>query len=277
MRNYQIIASDLDGTLFNSRAQISEENQRAIHALTACGVQFVPCTGRTFCDLPPILREHPDIRYYICSNGALLYDKQTDTRILNAISKELAAKVFAILDDYEVHISARFRGCCYVDALQNSDESFAYHQVFSSHIGVIKQYAVAVPDFAEWCKTLDHVEMFFLSFHDDRELEACKERLSKLDDLLLADPAAHCLELFSTAAGKGVALYALADLLGIDRLDTIGVGDSGNDIGMVEAAGLGLAVENASDALRAVCDEVICSNEAHAIDDIQRRYFTKTV
>ena len=276
MRSYKIIASDLDGTLFNGRAEISEENQRAIRALTAHGVQFVPCTGRTFCDLPTSLREHPDIRYYICSNGALLYDKTTDTRILNAISPDVAAQVFAILRDYEVHISVRWRGCCYIDDLQNSDESFAYHQMFPSHIGVLKQYAVAQENFAAWCESLDHVEMLFLSFHDDRELETCKARLSEIDGLLLADPAPHGLEIFSEKAGKGVALYALADLLGVDRLDTIGVGDSGNDIGMVQAAGLGLAVSNASDALLSVCDEVICSNEEHAIAYIEAHCFTKS-
>lgn len=276
MRNYRIVASDLDGTLFNSRAEISEENGEAIKVLNRRGVQFVPCTGRTFCDLPRSLQDNPDIRYYICSNGALLYDKQTETRVLQAISRELADSVFEILRDYEVHITVRWRGCCYIDERLNNDEAFAYYKVFPSHVGVLKNYAKTQADFDAWCKEIDHVEMFFVSFADDAELEMCKARLSKVEGLLLADPAAHGLEIFSVNAGKGLALYALADLIGVDRMDTVAVGDSGNDLGMVEAAGLGLAVANACDSLKEIADEVICNNEQHAIDYIATHYFTKT-
>lgn len=273
MRSYRIVASDLDGTLFDAHAEISVENREAIKELNRRGVQFVPCTGRTFCDLPEELQTNPDIRYYICSNGALLYDKQTDNRILRGISRALADRVFDVLRDYEVHITVRWRGCCYIDARLDNDEAYAYYKVFPSHVGVLKNYSETQTNFETWCREIDHVEMFFLSFHDDGELEACKKRLSKIDGLLLADPAAHGLEIFSVDAGKGMALYQLADLLGVDRMDTVAVGDSGNDLGMVEAAGLGLAVANACDALKELADEVICTNEEHAIDYIAKHYF----
>ena len=66
---------------------------------------------------------------------------------------------------------------------------------------------------------------------------------------------------------------ALADMLGIDRAATIGVGDNDNDISLIEAAGLGLAVSNSSENLKKLADKIICSNEEGAIDYIDKNYF----
>ena len=73
-------------------------------------------------------------------------------------------------------------------------------------------------------------------------------------------------------AGKGNALYALAEHLNIPYEQTIAVGDSTNDSQMVEMAGLGLAMDNAFDELKAIADETICNNEHHAIDYILKNY-----
>ena len=52
MKTYKIIASDLDGTLLNSSSEISKENIDAINNLNEKGVAFVPCTGRTYSEIP---------------------------------------------------------------------------------------------------------------------------------------------------------------------------------------------------------------------------------
>ena len=68
-------------------------------------------------------------------------------------------------------------------------------------------------------------------------------------------------------------MHSLADMLGVAHGDTISIGDSDNDASIVEAAGLGLAVSNACDSLKAVADEEICSNEEHAIAYVLTHYF----
>ena len=80
------------------------------------------------------------------------------------------------------------------------------------------------------------------------------------------------LEIFSVKAGKGTALEKLAESLGIPMWETIGIGDSGNDISLVKSAGLGLAVENACGELKEIADEVICSNDCHAIRYVEEKY-----
>ena len=52
MKNYKIIASDLDGTLLNDDGEISNENIDAINTFYNKGIAFVPCTGRTYSEIP---------------------------------------------------------------------------------------------------------------------------------------------------------------------------------------------------------------------------------
>ena len=78
MGQYQyIVASDLDGTLLHSGEGLSEENKEAIRKMGELGVAFVPCSGRTFMEMPAVVRENPDIRYYIGGDGGIVYDKLT--------------------------------------------------------------------------------------------------------------------------------------------------------------------------------------------------------
>ena len=67
---------------------------------------------------------------------------------------------------------------------------------------------------------------------------------------------------------KGVAVRKLAEHLGIDERDTVAVGDYDNDAAMLRAAGVGIAVSNASPAAKAAADVITVSNEEHAIAKI---------
>lgn len=273
MPKYKIVASDLDGTLLDSNSQISEENISAIKDLIRKGVHFVPSSGRTLSEMPQAIKENTDIRFISCSNGAAVIDRKTGERILMCIPHGLAVKVLDILNSYETHIAFRHNGECYVDSAFKTDEQIKYFNVCDIHLGVVKQYAVFKDDFKNFSYSLDNIEVFAVFFRSVAEMEECRERLSRLGDLRIADSWNYNLEICSAHAGKGNALKALADKLGIDYADTIGVGDSDNDSTMIKAAGLGLAMENACDSLKKIADGVICTNNEHAIKYILEHYF----
>ena len=71
---YKLIACDLDGTLLNSEGRLSPENAKAISELAEKSVLFVPATGRAFFESPEEIRNHPDVRFFILSNGAVIQD-----------------------------------------------------------------------------------------------------------------------------------------------------------------------------------------------------------
>ncbi len=274
MAKYKIVCSDLDGTLVNSQSNISAENLKAIELMAEKGAFFVPSTGRAFWDLPNELRNNEHIRYFICSNGAVVFDKHTKQSHLVGIRKKLSQEIFAILRSYEVHLSVRDSGKCYVDERYINDEAFDYYNVFAAHRAVVSEFALRLKDFAPFCDALTKVEAISASFHDRAEMLAARERLERLGGLRVVDASEYMLEIVNVEAGKGNALLWLCEHLGVSREESIGVGDSDNDSTMLCAAGLGLAVSNACESLKETADEIICSNDEHAIKYIENNFLT---
>lgn len=266
MSDIRLLASDLDGTLLDTKGAISEENLQAIRALAQNGVLFVPASGRSYSEMPPVLRSHPDIRYYLYSNGAAVMDRQTQEPVIRlCIPQAVSNRVLSLLFRYETHITYRHGGICIGDAAQQNETAFAYYNVWQRHREVVEQFAVYETDFRDRALAADGVEMFAVYFHSEEEFEHCRTVLGEIDGIGCAQIAYCGLEIFSADAGKGKALLALADLLGIPHEKTAAVGDSDNDLSMIEAAGVGFAVSNACGSLLEHADSVICSNDAHAI------------
>ncbi|MER2063686.1 MAG: HAD hydrolase family protein, partial [Alkalibacterium sp.] len=68
------------------------------------------------------------------------------------------------------------------------------------------------------------------------------------------------------------AVKALAEHLGIDRKDVMAIGDSGNDVDLVDFAGIGVAMDNATDEVKAVADVVTTSNNEHGVAQAIYKY-----
>ena len=273
MYKYKIVASDLDGTLFNSSSKISNENAEAIKSLAEKGVLFVPTTGRTYGDISLDLRCNDNIRYYICSNGALVFDKKTGKSIKNGISADLLKKMLDILYEYDVHLAIRTGGVCITDAQKYTDKDFSDYHICDAHIDVLKHFAQTREDFNAFTYSVEDAEAVATFYKNLDDLFECKRRLEALGGLLVIRQFEYNLDICSAATNKGDALLSLSDMVGIEHSQTIGVGDSDNDLALVETAALGLAVSNASDNLKSVADKIICSNEENAIDYIDKHYF----
>ena len=272
MYKYKIVASDLDGTLLNNKSLVSEENAKAIAELNKKGIYFVPATGRTFSEIPSFLKDNENIRFIMHTNGAVIHDKKTGKHIRNCMDIDLANEVFDLLTKYDVHIAVRANGNTYVDANLISEDVAEHYGFTEAHVICINNFAIPVENFAEWMRTAINVEDFSVFFGSPEAFEDFYSHIANDKRLKTAKFPPQGLEIFSVSAGKGRALHLLADELGFEHSDTIGVGDSLNDFTMVEAAGLGLAVSNACDALKEIADEVICSNEEHSIDYINKHY-----
>ena len=272
MTDYKLIACDLDGTLLDPEGQISEENLAAIHRLAKRGVHFVPCTGRTLCELPEAVLSSSDIRYIIYSNGAVTLDKTTGERELFTVSRKLAERAFSLISRYDAHLAIRAGGL-YTDARELTQQAFLHFNMYYTHVDVLKKFATGIENFRRRTSELPEPEVISLFFHTAKEMHLCADALRALGELVVAEPLPYNLEVFLSSAGKGTALRSLSRRLRIPGEATLGVGDSGNDIALLQSAGLGLAVANATDSLKAVCDEVICANTAHAVLYIENRYF----
>ena len=264
MKYQYIVASDLDGTLLDKGEKLSAENAAAIEEMGKRGICFVPCSGRTVAEMPKCLVENPHIRYYIGADGSVIWDKQKGQLTQLNMSRDEATEVFDMLSDYDVSYTVRSGGESYYDAKGATDEDFAAHNMSKVWIEYVRYYSKPVENFDEFIRSLDGVGMVNPFFSSLEELEACRQRILKTDNLKVATTAPANLEIFHVTAGKGCGLLKLAEMLGVPKENTVAVGDSINDLDMLQKAGISLAMENASEEVKRVAMRTICHYKEHS-------------
>lgn len=270
MRKYRLISSDLDGTLLDSNKQVSAENRLAIREFTEAGGFFVPNSGRSLYEISPEVRNLPGVRFLICSDGADIYDKETDAHIRLGMNREETAQVYAELDGCETFFMLHYDANTHVDADRMDDETMIYHGLDRFFRAQVRS-SVVTADFEHFRRTREDTEMICVFFHDLAERQTCREKLLRRG-FCVVSTAPHNLEIFSLRAGKGNAIAALAAHLGIPKEEIIAVGDGENDAAMFDGAGLGLATENACDLLKDAADAIICNNDEHIVLYILKKY-----
>ena len=273
--NYKIVASDLDKTLLADDMSISPENWAAIEKLEKMGVAFVPTTGRAFWEMPNELRESELVRYYITSGGAKIYDKKEGKSFDIAIEKDLLHEMLDKFYSYDVCVILHAQDHSYVDVSTHNPEGYRYFNMSQTWVDYLLDKDTPIENLKAFAYSLEHIESICVFFRNKDEMDECKAHFDKDDRLLTVKTSRWNIEICSKKAGKGNAILKLAEILGASPEQTIGVGDGENDITMVEQTGLGLAVSNAKDMLKAVADEIICSNEGHAIKYILENYIER--
>lgn len=276
MANYKIVSFDLDGTLLNSDQKISEENQKAIAEMTERGVLFVPNSGRALEEMPSAIRNHPHARYIIYSDGAVIYDRETETRDTAFIDASVGDAIWDILHDYAHFAIVHRDATAFAERPRCSLKYMNEHNVGPGFQEMIFKKNVLIEDLEGDCRGRDDLEMICAFFKHDEDLEAACERVRALGGVMIVSSFAHNIEIISDRAGKGKALHRLASLVGADPAQTIAVGDSSNDAEVIRAAGLGIAMKNAWDELKAVADTVAdCTNDEHIAKYILENYIEK--
>ncbi|MBQ3076097.1 MAG: Cof-type HAD-IIB family hydrolase [Clostridia bacterium] len=270
--NVQLVASDLDGTLLNNAGAVSCENWEAIEEMGKRGIHFVPASGRCFMELPAEIRESDLIRYYILSGGAVIFDKKEDRFEMICPSKTVKDLVLDTIFRYSVCLFAHIGRESCVDEKKHQGEIYASFNMNEYWVQYALEKETPVSDFKHFVYDLEKVPMMVVFFRDPKELSECRSLLQQNRELLVVQSDPYNLEIVSKKAGKGNTLLALADLLGIDRRNTLAVGDGHNDRTMLEKAGLSLAMKNAVPEIRDLADEVICDNDSHCAAYILEHY-----
>lgn len=100
MSGYDLIAFDMDGTLLTSKNKVSESSREAIARAVELGKRIAVCTGRAVGEIEPYEEnELQNVRYFVCENGALLYDSETKEILSSTvIPDEIVEKIIDIID-----------------------------------------------------------------------------------------------------------------------------------------------------------------------------------
>ena len=257
-----LICTDLDGTLYRNDKSISAENRDAIEYFKREGGYFTFITGR----MPYYAQNaystvRPNVPFG-CINGGGLYDGVEERYIwtteLPSAALELVGSVYDVFPDVGIQLCG-FE-TTYFARENNVTEWF--------------RKATGVPenpcDYRGFTESL--AKIIFCSANED-ELVSVEQTLRNHEkggmfDYISSEKA--LFEILPKGVSKALALTKLAEHLHVDISRTIAIGDYDNDASMLAAAGVGIAVSNASKAALDAADRVTVSNEEHAIARVIR-------
>ena len=245
MHNIRLIALDLDGTLLDADKRLPE------------GLVIVPATGRFYRGMPQNIRELPFVRYVISVNGAEVFDAaRQETVFASEIPWQQAVSVMETLDGLPVIYD------CYQDGWGWMTQAFydcADRYAANVHsLDMIRNLRTPVPELKaclrERARGVQKIQVFFRDM--EKRAEMLKAFPAAFPDLVVTSSIVNNIEFNSPGATKGAALKKLADHLKIPVSETMAFGDDHNDVTMLAAAGIGVAMSNAEETVKRAADFV---------------------
>lgn len=257
---YRLIALDMDGTVLNDKKEMDELTQRAIHEALAEGKEVVFCTGRSVAEMQHFLQLFPDMHYLLCESGALIYDLQSRTSLLRETIPDDAVDALretAAGRDIMPNVFSEGNNCL------NRRQAYSLADYgMGPYQETIPQIAIYYEDvFADEGLRKAGAEKINLYHRNVQERAVSRRMLEESGArLAMADSEVSSLECSPLDVDKGSGMRGLAKITGIPTQEMIMVGDADNDLGGLREAGLAVAMGNANDHVKAVCDVQVADN-----------------
>jgi Cof subfamily protein (haloacid dehalogenase superfamily) len=247
----RLVASDVDGTLLDHHGRLPAPRAAAVRRLSASGIPLVLATGKLWTSVRTLVDELELVGPHVACNGSIVFDGEGRILDRTLLDEGVADEVTEVL---------RARGI--VHAVYLADGTIVTDRIDPAHDvlpllgeprptvderdgrGVVKVLAI-LPVEAEG---------------DLRELGAGASRVQRTGP--------RFLEWNARTADKATGLASVAELLGVALADVLAVGDAENDVPMLRAAGIGVAVVDASPAARAAADRTLTDDLALLLDEL---------
>lgn len=274
MKDYKLIAFDMDGTLLTSDNTISAPVQSALDQAIDAGKTVIICTGRSYRELMDYdQKEFKRIRYYICENGALVYDS-IEQKVISrtCIPEELVLRILDLAEPEDVMVYLACEGQNMVnrkDALRM--EYFRAERYKDIELRSAVLYEDIIQSYREHPVPVEKMNLYSAT-------AALRDKFyARLKDLPLSIVFAEetGLELMSPNMSKAYGFLKLCDYLKIPIEETIAAGDSDNDVEMIKAAGLGIAMGNARLCVKEVSDAEVSDNDHDGCAEAIKQYLLK--
>lgn len=258
MRKYKIILCDYDGTLAGSDNKISSENLIAINSFIKRGGVFVVCSGRATDGISiPLIRQ--GFNGLVASfNGAVLTDLSSGKELYSyGIPPKISKKLFEYT--YKNNLYAQF--------YPEKQFLYPYRTKYTDHYEKVTGVkGVYTEDILNYIDKTQNLSYKLLVFDDKEKIDKHFEPLKELmDECEVVRSTDNMIDFNLKGIDKGEACSKVAGLYGLTADDVISIGDAGNDIAMIKKAGLGIAVDNAQDIIKAVAKKIVPSNDDNGV------------
>lgn len=267
MHDIRLIALDLDGTLLDSDKRLSENNREALERAASEGVYIVPTTGRFYSAMPDVIRSLPFVRYAILINGARVIDIVTGKVLYRAEMKwDHALKIMEYLDTLDVIYDCFMDNRAWMtEALKGKIDEFSPNEHYRKMLHELREPVDELKAFVSEKKHSVQKIQFFFRDPSIRE-DLIRDLSIRFPAEAISSAVINNIEINHKNANKGNAITRLSKKLGFGPENVMSFGDGLNDLPMITAAGLGVAMGNASDYIKSHADYVTdtCDNDGVA-------------
>lgn len=261
---YRMVVTDLDGTLLNDQKQVSKANAKAIQKLKDQNITFVMATGRSDVMTRAYTKQLKNADIVIGCDGAIIRNIRTGEILYeNHLSSETCHKTFEICQKYGLQYYVFAKDELVSDNPQN--ERFLIHQKFNQTVEKDQQIPMqVVDDLKEYVK--DHIVYKIVVSHNDTNyLDKVAGVVKRETDADAIRSGKRVLAVKARGVSKAEAIKKLAQVLEISIKNIIAFGDEVNDIEMLKLVGLGIAMENAEDAVKQAADVIAGNNDQDGV------------
>lgn len=268
--NYSMIALDMDGTLLNGNLEIHPDIIESIHNAKGLGKEIVVATGRSLSEFAQYKDQLKDVRYMILESGAIVYDCEEEKIVFSKTLEEKTIRQLMDLyhkKDVMIHIFSN-----------------AYSYIEKCKLECLENYQMELfrDTFVNHCRTFDDVDTFIEEhlhviekinfYHSTTEDQLdSKEQLKDVDitKVLLSGVS---IEMNEKDVHKALGINKLCEHLNISVKDVIAVGDSDNDLEILEAVGLAVAMGNANERVKKIANVIVSDNEHCGVKEAIDKY-----
>jgi Cof subfamily protein (haloacid dehalogenase superfamily) len=260
---YKMLVLDMDDTLLTDDHKISNENAAMLSKAQELGVYVILASGRPTPAMIAYAKELKlDNSYMISYNGAVITDLKEDKIIFEqTLTQE------QIHELYDYSLKSKTHIITYLDGKIVSETDSEYIDIEKNITGLehnkVVSFKEEVQSAAIKCILLE--EPSYLK-EVEKDLRAVMPHLS----VCMSKP--FFLEVAQNGIDKGASIKFLAEKLNILQSEIIAVGNAGNDLTMIQYAGLGVWVDNVDPELRDKGDVIVASNNNHGVAEVVRRF-----
>lgn len=255
--DYKIVFSDVDGTLLNSRHELSVHTKSAIESLQKKGIPFVIISARSPSGIYPIQKTYQFKSPIICYSGAMILDENRNVLYEKGFSRALAKEIAAYIEENRLPCAWNvYAGDTWM--VKDKKDPRVIREETIVQAEAVEGTVDALPEQAQIGKILCMCAPNSL-LEIEQKLKAAFPMLSivKSSDTLL--------EIMQSGITKSIGVKELCKLWGISPENAVAFGDHYNDIEMLETVGAPFLMGNAPESLRKLKFHITDSNDKDGI------------
>lgn len=253
---YRLLASDIDGTLITSNQELTSETLKAIEELKAKGKFFTLSTGRPIMGVSKYIHLVSPGIPLISYNGAMIIRPDNGEIIYErGLSESSAREIIRRGNERKTIVIVWAKNMLFVNKINEYVEG--YQRITGETLNLIYDPEEVIAMGVTKCLWLDSAENIS-SYNDEL-------REKPIEGVTFCTSTPMLLEFMCEGVSKGEGLKKVCEYCGVDISEAIAAGDELNDMSMIEAAGLGVAMGNAHNAIKAAANHITLTNDENGL------------